>query len=101
MKRFEGFRGCGADAARSALAALRANKAVGRRRAGARPVVAAMETLVDDATLLRLLRGPDATVGDAGARAACEALRRWVRRTPEGRGLYEAYAPPRRRSFDA
>jgi len=87
VERFEGVRAASADQLEEVLDALRRNKAVGRRRAGS--VVAAADAppqgLVDDATLLRLA----GRRCDAGKVAA---LRRWARTTPEGVGLYEAYA---------
>ena len=83
VEQFEGIRAAAPEQLDQLLDALRRNKAVGRRRPGAR-VDAPPQGLVDDATLLRL----------AGRRTSDDrvvaALRRWARTTPEGLGLYEA-----------
>ena len=85
VEQFEGIRAAAPEQLDQLLDALRRNKAVGRRRPGVR-VDAPPQGLVDDATLLRL----------AGRRTSDDrvvaALRRWARTTPEGLGLYEAYA---------
>ena len=95
----------------AALANLRANRAMGKKRAGAAPAAAGRPTsrLLDDATLLRMLRGPDYDVRGFEAPRTARALRAWVERSPEGFGLYGAYAfleallqnPGERRVVDA
>ena len=91
VEQFEGIRAAAPEQLDQLLDALRRNKAVGRRRPGAR-VDAPPQGLVDDATLLRL----------AGRRTSDDrvvaALRRWARTTPEGLG---STAPTRRRDARA